>query len=240
MIGCLLIHGFTGSPYEVEPVAAHFAGRGWRIEMPVLAGHDNPPASMRQVTWQDWIKSAEIPLKDMLSTCDKVYLIGFSMGGMIAAHLAVKYPVAKLVLLNASVFYINPQQLFKDVASLIKSNFTYAAESRELFRRYLSKATATPPRSIIHFRHLIKVLKNDFSHITVPTLIIQGGQDNLVEPRSAQYIYDTIQSREKELHILPESKHIICHDRDQKRLLMLIDRFLTGKGEEKGESGHEN
>ncbi|WCK54113.1 alpha/beta fold hydrolase [Aneurinibacillus sp. Ricciae_BoGa-3] len=229
MIGCLLIHGFTGSPYEVEPVARRLAKYGWRIESPVLAGHEGHSESLGRVTWHDWVHTAEEALKNLLAECETVYIVGFSMGGLIAAHLSTRYPVDKLVMLSASLFYINPQQLFHDVASLIKSNFKNAAGSKELFRRYAAKVKTTPPRAVIHFRHLVRVLKNDISHVTTPALIIQGGKDDLVEPRSAHYIYDHIASKEKELHILPDSKHIICHDCEQEMLLSLIESFLLGE-----------
>jgi carboxylesterase len=240
MTGCLLLHGFTGSPYEVEPVASRLAKYGWRIESPILAGHEGHSEPLGKVTWHDWVHSAEDALKKLLAECETVYIVGFSMGGLIAAHLSTRYPVQKLVLLSASLFYINPQQLFHDVATLIKSNFKNAAGSKELFRRYTSKVKTTPPRAVIHFRHLVRVLKNDISHVNVPTLIIQGGKDDLVEPRSAQYIYDHIASKEKELHILPESKHIICHDCEQELLLSLIETFLRGKGKAEGGAANED
>ncbi|BAU26638.1 esterase/lipase [Aneurinibacillus soli] len=227
MIGCLLIHGFTGSPYEVEPLASHLSRRGWRIETPVLAGHDGDSRSLRDVTWHDWVRSAEEVLQDMLLTCQKVYVIGFSMGGMIATYLATRYNIDRLVLLNASIFYINPRQLFRDAAAIIKKHFTSETDTREAYRRYLKKAATTPPRAVIHFRHLVKVLRQELPRITVPTLIVQGGQDDLVEPRSASYIYNQIRSAEKYVHILPESKHMICHDCEQAQLFVLVDQFLS-------------
>ncbi len=226
MIGCLLIHGFTGSPYEVEPIAQRFADRGWRIEMPILAGHEGHNLPLKQVTWQDWVRSAEDVLKDMLLTCERIYVVGFSMGGLIAAHLAARYPIDKLVLLSASLFYINPRQLFTDAATIIKKHFSSTVDAKEAYRRYVNKAKTTPPRAVIHFRHLVKILKQELPQVTTPTLIIQGGKDDLVEPRSAEHIYRTIRSAEKHLHILPESKHIICHDCEQEQLLALIEDFL--------------
>jgi carboxylesterase len=229
MIGCLLIHGFTGSPYEVDPVTNHLANMGWRVEAPVLAGHLGDAQSLRYTKWHDWIWSAEVVLKDMLESCDRVYLVGFSMGGMIAAYLSVRYPVERLVLLNASLFYMNPQQLFKDFARVIKGRFSSNYYDQETIRRYMNKISKTPPRAVIHFRRLIKVVSEDLNRVNVPTLIIQGGKDDLVEPRSAYHIYQTIQSQDKEIHILPESKHIICHDCERQHVITLIDRFLHGE-----------
>lgn len=232
MIGCLLIHGFTGSPHEVEPVTKHLGELGWRVEAPILAGHIGHPLPLKDTNWHDWIRSAEIVLKELLRSCKRVYVVGFSMGGMIAAYLSVRYPIQRLVLLNASLFYMNPRQIYKDCARVIKDHFSSTFYDQETIRRYLKKISNTPPRAVIHFRHLIKVVSEDLNFVTVPTLIIQGGKDDLVEPRSARYIYEHIRSSEKELHIMPESKHIICHDCEQQRVILLIDRFLQGETQE--------
>ncbi|MCF6093623.1 alpha/beta fold hydrolase [Microaerobacter geothermalis] len=225
MVGCVLIHGFTGSPFELEPLSAFLEKKGIAISVPVLAGHEGSKESMRDVTWQDWIRSAEKAVKEMTAKCDTVYLIGFSMGGLIAAHLSTKYPVKKLVMMSACVFYVNPQQLFKDVAEVIKQHFKEGGNP-EHFKRYIDKVSKTPLRSVVHFRRLVKILKQDLPKVTVPTLILQGECDDLVEPRSAQYIYDTIQSEIKEIYFLPQSRHIICHDCEKEEVIRRVDQFL--------------
>ncbi|MEW9669445.1 alpha/beta hydrolase [Ammoniphilus sp. 3BR4] len=225
MIGCLLLHGFTGSPHEVEPLAVHLSKHGWKIAMPTLPGHGAFKEDMKKVTWKDWIQKAEEEIRELLQECSVVYVIGFSMGGMIAAYLSTKYPVAKLVLLNASVFYMNPGQMFANMAEAIKSNFK--ADSRDLMKRYMQKTMSTPVRAVVHFRRLVKVLKPELDKVTVPTLILQGECDDLVEPRSAHYIYQQIQSEVKEIHFFPQSKHILCHDCEKEQVFALVEDFLT-------------
>ncbi|RXT04049.1 carboxylesterase [Ammoniphilus sp. CFH 90114] len=229
MTGCLLLHGFTGSPYEVEPLADHLRKHGWKISMPTLPGHGHLKEDMKKVTWKDWIQKAEEELRLLLKECSVVYVVGFSMGGMIAAYLSTKYPVTKLVLLNACVYYINPGQMFSHMAEAIKSNFT--ADSKDLMKRYMQKSLSTPVRAVVHFRRLVKVLKPELAKVTVPTLILQGECDDLVEPRSAHYIYQSIQSTSKEIHFLPQSKHILCHDCESDQVVSLVEEFLTREPE---------
>ncbi|RKD21881.1 hypothetical protein BEP19_14330 [Ammoniphilus oxalaticus] len=223
MIGCLLLHGFTGGPFEVEPLSERLAAQGWSIAAPTLPGHGDEKDAMKQVTWKDWIKKAEDELKELLLTCSEVYLIGFSMGGMIAAYLSTKYQVSKLVLLNACVYYINPAQVYQNIAEAIKSNFT---ANSEIIKRYMEKSLSAPVRSIVHFRRLITVLRPELSKVTAPTLILQGERDDLVEPRSAEYIYDQIESDIKEIHFLPQSKHLLLRDCEKEQVFELVERFL--------------
>lgn len=225
MIGCLLLHGFTGSPFEVEPLAEYLKKYDWKFSIPTLPGHGSTKEDMKNVTWKDWVQKAEEELKRLLAECSVVYVIGFSMGGMIAAYLSTKYPVAKLVLLNACVFYINPGQIFQNMAEAIKSNFK--SDSKGLLRRYMQKSCSTPIRAVVHFRRLIKVLKPEINRVTAPTLIIQGECDDLVEPRSAHYLYQQIQSTRKEIHFMPQSKHIICHDCEKEQVFEKVEQFLS-------------
>lgn len=218
--GCILIHGFTGSPKEVELLTNHLEKKGFDVDAPFLAGHDYflNRRQMSQYSWLDWVKTAEDALTQMLEKHNEVYLIGFSMGGIISAYLATKYPIKKLVLLSASVFYTNPKQF---VTAIRKSPLT-----KQQLKRYIQKFRATPLKATINFRKLVKELKPYINNINVPVLIIQGEMDDIVVPKSAQYIYDNVQSTNKHLHFLPKSKHVVCLDCEQNQVLELVNNFI--------------
>ncbi|MFV9511238.1 alpha/beta hydrolase [Tepidibacillus sp. LV47] len=221
--GCVLIHGFTGSPREIEILAKHLQKKGLIISTPVLPGHGYPlqRSKMKQSHWQDWIRSAEEAVEQMAKQVDELYLIGFSMGGMIASYLATKYPVKKLVLLSASLYYINLGRLIKDFFE----GFIHQP-IKDHYQRYWYKIKNTPVSSTFHFRRLVRELKPYIKKIKVPTLIIQGLKDDLVDPKSAEEIYQTIQSKEKYLHFLSNSKHLICLDVEKEKVVQLVDDFF--------------
>ncbi|MBO8173296.1 MAG: alpha/beta fold hydrolase [Bacillaceae bacterium] len=223
--GCVLIHGFTGSPYEVEPLASHFKRKGWQIYTPTLAGHGRDSRRINQVNWQDWIESARTDVEEAVAQCDTVYLVGFSMGGLIASHLAVQYPIEKLVLLNAAVFYFNPRQMLRNVTGMIRESLQ-SQHKDPTWKRYRSKMKSTPIQAVFQFQQLVRKLRPDIARLTLPVLIVQGENDDLVHPRSPWYIYHKIRSKHKEIHLFPESRHIICHDCEQDRLIELVDAFL--------------
>lgn len=225
MIGCVFIHGFTGSPYELEPLANHFAHYDWRIYTPTLAGHGGDTRELAKANWQDWIHSAKEAVEQACQECSQVYLVGFSMGGLISAHLSVQYPVNRLVLLSASVYYPNPRQMAQDITQVLRGGMA-SPGAKKAWTRYSGKIRSTPPRAVWQFRRLIYKLRPDISRVESPTLIIQGGADDLVHPKSPLYVYNHIASKEKQLHILPRSRHVICHDCEQAELIRLVDKFL--------------
>jgi len=217
---CVLIHGFTGSPKEIEILALHLEKNGVDVITPVLPGHGErlDRKEMKRYKRKDWIASAESAVKKTIEQYDEVYLVGFSMGGLISAYLATKYPIKKLVLLSASVYYLNMMRFIGGLKQNIKTTTQ--------FKRYLYKLKNTPLGATIQFRKLVKELVPYLQRLDVPTLIIQGEQDDLVDPRSANYIYEMILSTEKELHFLPKSKHIVCWDTEKDQVIALVDRFL--------------
>lgn len=95
MVACLCIHGFTGSPSEVKPLADYLREHtDWDVLAPTLPGHDHL-RHLKNVTYKDWIVFVDSILSQMLKEDDEVYIIGFSMGGLLAGWLARHYPEVK-------------------------------------------------------------------------------------------------------------------------------------------------
>ncbi|MFT4416173.1 alpha/beta hydrolase [Fredinandcohnia humi] len=226
MIGCLLIHGFTGAPYEIEPLAEHIRNTtNWVIKTPTLPGHGKT-LNLKGVSFSEWITAAEDELVELLESCERVYVVGFSMGGIIAGYLATKYPVYKLVLLSAAAYYINPKQLVTDVKEMLRDGFAKTLTENELFLRYKKKVLETPLRATIEFRKLVRFIRPQLKKINIPTLIVQGECDGIVPLKSAYYLYKEIGSVEKRICILPSAKHHVCYGEDQKKLFEEVDSFL--------------
>lgn len=226
MIGCLCIHGFTGNPSEVEPLVNHLRKyTNWHIAVPTLPGHGES-LDLKGVSYNQWIEHAEKELRKLLETCDTVYVVGFSMGGLIASYLAVHYPISKLILLSAAAYYVNPKQLAVDIVEMMKDSFKGRLKENELFIRYTRKIKETPVAATLQFRKLVASIKPLLERVTIPTLIAQGESDGVVPPRSAQYLYEKIAAPNKKLIFLKESKHLICHCNEREKLFQAIVDFL--------------
>ena len=98
-------------------------------------------------------------LEKLLHTCEKVYVVGFSMGGMIASYLAVHFPVEKLVLLSAAAYYVNPKQLAVDIGIMVKDLHKGKLSENELFIRYKRKLKETPFTATLQFRKLVNTIR---------------------------------------------------------------------------------
>lgn len=226
MKGCLLIHGFTGSPYEVKPLAQYLEWHtNWNIYTPTLAGHGQNDL-LHQTTYRDWIASAEQALQQASEECNELCLIGFSMGGLIASHLSSRYDISRLILLSPAVFYPNTSLFFRDMAETVQLFLQGKTREGGHFQQYKNKWKNTSLLSVWNFRRLVKELKPSLQQVHVPVLIIQGQKDTIINPKSAEYTYNMVQSAEKELVWLENSKHILCHDCDKDMVFQKVKQFL--------------
>jgi carboxylesterase len=226
MIGCLCIHGFTGAPSEVEPLAKYLTDHTeWIIVTPTLPGHGEI-LSLKGVQYHQWINHAEEELQELSKMCDKVFVIGFSMGGMIASFLAAKYPVDKLVLLSAAAYYLNPKQMASEIKSMLVDTFKGKLNENVLFQRYKRKIKGTPFTATLQFRRLVSFIKPLLHQVEVPTLIAQGECDGVVPPKSAEYLYRTINAKTKKITYIKDSNHHICHCEEKDALFTQVFDFL--------------
>jgi carboxylesterase len=231
LIGCLCIHGFTGAPFEVEPLVKYLNEHTqWRIAVPTLPGHGES-LQLKGIHYQQWIKHAEQELEKLLATCEQVYVIGFSMGGLIASYLAVHYPIKKLILLSAAAYYVNPKQLTLDIGEMVKDSFKGKLADNELFIRYKRKILETPITATLQFRRLVTSVRPLLGKVNIPTLIAQGESDGVVPPKSAKYLYERIGTPHKKLVFLKNSKHLICHCNEKEELFNEVVEFLRKDGQ---------
>ncbi|MFG6116517.1 alpha/beta hydrolase [Halobacillus sp. MO56] len=227
MIGCLCIHGYTGGPYEVQPLVDYLEQRtDWKFEVPTLPGHGRE-LDLKGHYYQEWIATAELAYLELKKTCDKVYIIGFSMGGMIASYLSAKHEVDRLVLLSAAGKYISVPQMYKDLTGFLTEAFKGSLEENELFLHYQNKLKQTPFPSSVEFVKCVQFTRPFLRDIHNPVLIVQGKQDEMVPDKAAIYLEQEISSEDKQLVFLNESKHLICHGKDKEELFETVISFLT-------------
>ncbi|MBS7345587.1 MAG: alpha/beta fold hydrolase [Caryophanon sp.] len=225
-IGVLCIHGFSGGPYEVQPFADFLKRQTtWEVVVPTLPGHGDV-LSMRGHTHHEWLMAAELAYRALARRVDRVIVVGFSMGGLIAMYLAKRYRVHKLVLLSAALKYASPMQLTKDIREMAQHFRKRTLKQHELYKRYATKLRDVPIQSTFEFMKLVALVKPFYATITAPTFIVQGEHDGIVPNKTAALLYETLQCTPKRLYISPVGKHHICYSADCNDWFEEVYRFL--------------
>ena len=156
-----------------------------------------------------------------------VYIIGHSMGGVIASYLASKYKqVKKLVLAAPAFHYLAFKGDKVDVLESIK-------KLPNLFKNYnpeevLSRLFKVPAPTIREFMKLVEEHTGDVKNITCPTLILHGDKDDIVPYDSVLYVYDNIKSKSVTLIELKTLTHdLFMNDRYEEVKGLIIKFFKT-------------
>ena len=238
MIGCLVIHGYTGGPFEVRPLTDYLKmNTNFHIEVPTLPGHGEILA-LDDVSYEKWLTAAEKSYKKLKKKTDRIFIIGFSMGGMIAAYLAAKYNVEKLVLLATAGKYLSFAQIGREVGEVIKDGLTGKIKDNTLYQHYKTKMGEVPIKANIEFMRLVRFTRKHLKDVDVPVLIAQGHLDSLVPYRTAYYLAKEIKSEHKEVVFFDKSKHHICLGEDKDTLNSIVHKFLNSTSEESKHTLH--
>lgn len=215
-IGVLMLHGFSGGPYEIEPLAKYLEeNTNWILEKPTFTGHGEAESlSLKGYKAEHWLMDAEIAYRNLAKKVDEIYVVGFSMGGIIALYLATRYKVKKLVLLSAAAKYIAPSQLLKDLRLMAEDAIHGQLKENELFRRYEYKIKNVPVGSTVQFMKIVRQVEPYIHLINVPAYIVQGQLDGIVPYATAQNLHEKLPSKDKHLYLSPNGKHHICYSND--------------------------
>lgn len=91
-LGILVFHGFTATTDSVSLLVDALHRTGVLVRAPLLAGHGaSSPEALRGITCTDWLTDAEKAFSQLSASCEKIILVGHSMGALLALNLAVRH-----------------------------------------------------------------------------------------------------------------------------------------------------
>ena len=216
--GAVVLHGFTGSPVSMRPLAEALADAGFAVELPRLPGHGTDPADLALTTWQDWLDEAERTLaKVQARTPDgKVVVVGLSMGGALTLALATAHPeLAGIVPINAPTK--GPAELMEGLQAMLDGGVdiidSIGGDIADPDADELSY-DQTPLRPLLTMLIAGQGVLADLGNITCPALVITSKQDHVVPPEDSDEIAASVSGPVERL-ILEKSFHVATLDYDR-------------------------
>ncbi len=219
-IGCLLVHGFGGDVSEVEYLAAYLRLNGCSVICTQLKGHTGTRKDMVGVRYFQWMQSAEKDLQELLNRNEKIFIIGFSMGGLIGINLSLKYNVSGLVCINTPIFCWDLKNIGSNVLQGILN------KDYKNIKRYLYSIWKYPFSSLYNFKLFVRISKRNLWKIILPTLIVQAKDDDTVKSKSAEYIYSKINSQNKIIKYFEKGGHTILKGPAGKNVSEFVLEFI--------------
>lgn len=227
----LCLHGLTGTPYEVRPIAEALAARGIRALGPALPGHDSTPEELRRVSYLDWLAAARAEVEKLRTDHETVFIAGLSMGGAVTLTLAGE-GLADAIAVVGTPLFLRPAPLVV-LIPLAKYVHHYlpkqeGSDIQDPVARARHPGYKKMPLASIHeLMKLQKRLRPRLSKITAPILVAHGAFDRTASPEDAHRIVGEVSSDVRRLLLLPNSGHVVTVDNDGARLSEEIAGFFT-------------
>lgn len=228
--GCLLIHGFTGTPGQMRFIGERLRDEGYWVLAPLLPGHGATLEQMNASNWHEWLNTARTSYQQLREKCETVSVIGLSMGGALALIIAEEYPVDSLVCLSAAIKTRQRFTGFARLAALFQPIKRWEPHDWEADRDFMTEYDfgydGIPVAKVYDLRKLSRLAERNLFAVVAPTLVIQPDLDETVDPISARIIMKGIRSDRKELAVLDKSSHVCTLDLEREQVMSLILKHL--------------
>ncbi len=228
-VGALVLHGFTGSPQTMRPVADALVAAGFSVELPRLPGHGTDIEEMLTTAFDDWSAATEDAYASLAARVERVVVVGLSMGGTLAAWVTSRHPeTAGAVFINALVEPIDPAMLSM-VEEMLATGETVApgigsdiADPDAVENAYVG----TPLAPLLSLAAGVVALQPDLPKITCPVLIMTSAEDHVVVPSNSDHLAKVV-SGPVERVALERSYHVATLDYDRD---LVIERIVDFAG----------
>ena len=227
-VGCLILHGFMGSPISTRPMATYLMEQDVTVHCPLLPGHGEYPDKFYKIPKEAWIDEVEEALAYLRTQCQEIFLIGHSMGTILGAHLVVKYGGFQGQIMLAPVYDVPDRRIRLLRAARYVMPWFYPLKSRSLrdlvyerirdfnpaidfddpeVQAKLPMLTRVPTSGMDEMRQMLDVGQDLWPQLDLPILVFQGELDIAASPENTQKIFDMLPSEDKELILFKDAGH---------------------------------
>jgi carboxylesterase len=236
--GALLIHGLSGTPYEVRYLGERLAAAGVRVRGVKLAGHAAEPEDLAASTHESWYESVVRAFEELRRGGEPNLAIGLSAGAVLAARLASdqREAVAGLVMLAPAFFLPRPAtavlKMLGVVGLPLQSLFLYSSEGSDIHdaaaRRIHPSSRLMPLSAPINLLELSAIVRPMLPRITQPALVIHARQDHTCPlQKNVGYVMRNLGSARKKSVVLEDSFHVITVDSEKERVADEVLSFVA-------------
>ncbi len=232
--GVLVLHGFTGNPQSMRPLAEAMADAGFTVELPLLPGHGTSIEDMVTTRWADWSAAAERAYEELAARCSAVVVAGLSMGGTLTLWLAERHPeIAGIVLVNPLA-----EPPGDDVRDMLTATLESGTELAPGIGSDIAKEGTVelayaelPLAAVLSLFEAAEDVAVDLAQVGCPVLLLSSRQDHVVEPGSGDLVAGTV-SGPVERVWLERSYHVATLDYDQDEIesrALAFARSVSGR-----------
>ncbi|WP_449537567.1 alpha/beta hydrolase [Ferdinandcohnia sp. Marseille-Q9671] len=223
----LLLHGFTGNSADVRMLGRFLEGKGYTCHAPIYKGHGVPPEELVHTGPEDWwedVTKAYQFLKD--KGHEHIAVAGLSLGGVFSLKLGYTVPIKGIVTMCAPMYIKSEEVMYQGVLEYAREYKRFEGKSPEQIEKEMEEFKKTPMNTLKALQNLIAEVRDNVDMIYSPTFVAQARHDKMINPESANIIYEAVENDFKKLKWYEESGHVITLDKERDQLHQDVYEFL--------------
>jgi carboxylesterase len=234
--GCLLIHGFAGTPKEMRWMGEYLHQQGQTVLGIRLPGHATKPADMVRTRTADWLAAVEDGWHLLSGLVDEVFLVGLSMGGALALLMSTRLPVAGTIVMSTPYRLADdPRLKFTKALSVVMPYLPKPPRNdddpsvgyfdKSLWDYHVSYPV-NPVRSIAELQTLLAEMRAALPQIKTPVLLIHSKDDGYVVKDSLPSLYAAIGAADKTMLWIEGSGHVVTEEPPRGEVYQAANTFI--------------
>ncbi|MFD1206791.1 alpha/beta hydrolase [Sporosarcina contaminans] len=223
----LLLHGFTGNSADVRMLGRFLEKKGYTSLAPHYKGHGVPPEELVRSKPDEWwedVVSGYNQLKE--AGYEEIAVAGLSLGGVFSLNVGVKMPVKGIVTMCAPMSMKTTDSMYEGVLKYAREYKRYEGKSKEEIEKEMVPLNEGTMPSLSELRDLVYDVRDQLDEVYAPIMVIQSRNDEVIDPDSANVIYEEVSSYKKELKWFEQSGHVITLGPEKEQLHEDIYQFL--------------
>lgn len=230
-VGCLLVHGFTSTPYDVRACGEYLAAQGIAVEGVLLAGHGTRPEELAETRLTHWLDSIRDGHARLAQRCDQVFGLGISLSGNFLLTLAPLMPLAGLILVGTPLRFRH-ERAYRAAYRILRAlgkhyqKKWYVEHLDANIRAQRPTYDRFPLACAQDCMTAVTWSRENLPRIHSPILILQSTTDHAVDKRTITEFRTRFASTDVTVQWLPNRYHVLVIDHDAEPVFDAVARFI--------------
>lgn len=238
--GVLLIHGFTGTPFEMRLLGEGLCRRGYLVYAPLLGGHGLDSGALAATGWTHWYASVDAALTELRVLVPTVFVAGLSLGGLLTLELARHRgaEITAIASLSAPVWLSRPIEIIikltrwlrrtPPTVAVPKGAGSDIADPVMRQRNNLAQGVVgLPIVAVLSLRDFMDHVLAGLGDVKVPTLLVHSRKDHTAPYSCLAAIEAGLGAAQVETRTLEKSFHVVTLDLEREQVLADVDAHFS-------------